>query len=199
MRRLFTYIAEESGADIVVDSSKSARKAVGRFWALRKVAELDVRVIHLVRDGREVLSSFAEKGSNWALEGYQEERSFPVERALVGWILANSTAGLLGRSLGKERYLRVRFEDLLKAPSLVLRRIGRFADLDMSSVAERVANDKPFAVGHNVGGNRIRHNQAIRLRCRPDADRQPWARLSTYHQGLFGVLGLWLNSSLGYD
>ncbi len=198
-RKQFECIAQQGRADLVVDSSKAGRYSAGRFWALRHVAGLDVRVLHLVRDGRSVLRSVIEKGSNWAAEGYRKEKRLLGARTTIGWILANGLTWSLGASLSGDRYRRVRFEELLEHPESVLRRIGNFVDLDLSPVIDRVSSEQSFPVGHNVGGNRVRQRDAIRLRRRDGNERNPWSEIDLYHQVLFGLLGQWMNSALGYE
>jgi hypothetical protein len=197
--RLFSYTAQQEDASVIVDSSKSGRYAAGRFWALRHVAGLDVRVLHLVRDGRNVLQSVVEKGTNWAAEGYRKEKRLLGARATIGWILANGLSWSLGAPLSGDRYRCVRFEDLLENPESVLRRIGNFVDLDFSPVIDRVSSGQSFPVGHNVGGNRVRQRDAIRLRRRDENERNPWSEIDPHHQVLFGLLGQWMNSALGYE
>jgi len=199
MRGLLARIALKGDADVIVDSSKSPRLTTGRFWALKELAGVDLQVLHLVRDGRDVLSSFARKGSNWALEGYHEGKLLEVERALIGWVIANSVAYMLGRSLGRDRYIQVHFENLLAFPQNVLQRIGKFADLNMNSVAERVSQSRSFQVGHNVGGNRIRHKNKIQLRRKSLQDRCPGKGLSVYQKNLFRFSGNWMNWFFGYS
>ncbi len=199
IRAHFSHIAERSNASVVVDSSKSARHAAGRFWALRNIAGLDVKVLHLVRDGRDVLRSVAEKGTNWAAEGYREEKRMLGVRTTIGWVLANSLALVLGNALDGNRYLRIRFEDLLDDPEPVLRKIGGFAGIDLSGIVRRIDSAEPFSIGHNVGGNRLRHQDAVRLRQQDDEERSPWEGLSLNHRVLFGLFGQGLNTSLGYE
>lgn len=199
MRALFAHAAQQGDAEVVVDSSKSARHAAGRFWALREIAGLDVRVLHLLRDGRSTLRSVVEKGSNWALEGHRSEKAPLAERTILGWSLANSIAWGLGRALGKDRYLRVKFEDLLRAPRETLRNIGDFMGMNLTSVIQKVDRDEPFEVGHNVGGNRVRLNRTVRLQKDKGPTSRPWTQLDRYHQTLFAVGGQWLNLALGYD
>jgi hypothetical protein len=117
----------------------------------------------------------------------------------MGWVLANGIAWGLGQSLGKDRYHRVKFEDLLRTPEETLRRIGDFAGIDLESVGRRVSRDEAFEVGHNVGGNRIRYKQQIRLRKTDTPNSQPWSDLDRYHQILFATLGQWLNQKFGYS
>jgi hypothetical protein len=198
-QHLFDYAAERGNADWIIDSSKSARHAAGRFWALYNVAGLDVRVIHLVRDGRSVLRSVVEKGTNWAMEGYREEKRFLAERTLVGWNLANSLAWTLGAALSGDRYLRVRLEDLLECPESTLHDIGSFIGEDLSSVIDRIAANESFSVGHNVSGNRIRQKECIRLRQRAEDWRVSWSKLSSYQKSLFITLGGAVNLFFGYN
>jgi hypothetical protein len=198
-RKLFKYIAQQGRADLVVDSSKSGRQAAGRFWALKNIAGLDVRVLHLVRDGRAALRSVVEKGSNWALEGHIDEKRWLGTQTTVGWVLANTIAWRLGRSLGSDRYYRVKFEDLLRAPEETLREIGDFVGVGLEPVIQRVARDEVFEVGHNVGGNRIRHRRQIRLEKTDMPNPHPWSDLNSHHQILFAAFGQWLNTALGYE
>jgi len=198
-RKLFEYIAQQGRADLVVDSSKSGRQAAGRFWALKNIAGLDVRVLHLVRDGRAALRSVVEKGSNWALEGHIDEKRWLGTQTTIGWVLANAITWGLGGSLGSDRYHRVKFEDLLRVPEKTLRGIGDFVDVNLGAVIRRVGRDEFFEVGHNVGGNRIRHKQQIHLRKTDTPNPHPWSGLDRHHQILFATLGQWMNQKLGYS
>lgn len=194
-QQLFTYICEQSGKSIVLDSSKSARDTALRFYTLSEIADLDVYVLHLVRDGRATMASYVHKGSNWALEGYGSPKKLPGLRAAVGWTLANSwTVGLAKRYLPPNRYMQVRFEDLTSKPAAVLRQIGQFIGVEVGMLVDRIERRDPFEVGHNVGGNRVRLKKQIRLRTtEPSAHREP---LSWYHALCFEVIGGWMQRRL---
>jgi hypothetical protein len=199
-RGVFSYLTETAGASIVVDSSKSAGDAALRFYALSEIAGLDVYVLHLVRDGRATMASCVRKGSNWALEGHADSPVFPGMRAAAGWTLANGwVMGLSHRYVRPGRYLRVQFEEMTARPARTLEAIGSFMGIDVSMLVDRVERGDNFEVGHNVGGNRIRHNQSIRLQKKKDSDREPWSNLSTHHRFLFALSGQWLNSWMGYS
>lgn len=199
-RGLFSYLSETTGASIMVDSSKSAGDAALRFYALSQIAGLDVYVLHLVRDGRATLASCVQKGSNWALEGHAEQPRIPGLRAVAGWTLANLwVLGLSNKYLRPNRYLRVRFEDLTAHPTSTLERIGDYVGIDVEELVGRAVNGRSFDVGHNVGGNRIRHEQSIRLHHRKASDREPWSHLSAHHRCAFAICGQWLNWKLGYS
>ena len=49
-------------------------------------------------------------------------------------------------------------------PLETIKRIGRFLDLDMNSLAKSVACGGSLTPGHNLGGNRLRFKKTFRLR-----------------------------------
>lgn len=182
---------------LLVDSSKSARYTLGRFLALRKICGDDVRVVHLVRSGSSVMESVVLRGSNWAQEGYTKAPRLPGLRALVGWTSTNIWVSVLGRLLGSERYLMLRFEDLLKDPSGQLERIGAFAGFDPGCLLARLENGARFETDHQMGGNRVRKNKSIVLG-QVDVGRGSGSKLSTAHRAAFALFGGWLNRAYGY-
>lgn len=170
---LFSHLQSVSGANVIVDSSKSAKDAAGRPLALLRLAGLDVRVLHLTRDPRATIRSYMDKGSNWVIEGYRASKPLESWRPILGWTLANRLAAQIGREVVDTRYMHVRLEDVLAHPDDVLKQIGSFAGIDLQDVARRVKAGDPFWAGHNVGGNRARLKpQKIDLTARP-ADQLP--------------------------
>ncbi|MEM6577878.1 MAG: sulfotransferase [Pseudomonadota bacterium] len=161
---LFAHIHDQTGAKVIVDSSKSAKDAAGRPLALARIAGLDVRVLHLTRDPRATIRSYLDRGSNWVLEGHRAPKTLESWRPILGWTLANRLAAKVGRALGPENYMHIRLEDILNDPEAGLARVGDFAGLDLAPVAAAVLSGQPFAAGHNVGGNRTRLKpQTIKL------------------------------------
>jgi hypothetical protein len=142
---------------VVVDSSKTARHAAGRPFALVRLAGVEVRVIQLVRDGRGVLWSQL-RGSNANLEkGANDPRlAWAVPRTLFNWTLANLVCWVQSRVLPPGSVLRVRYEDLVAAPEKELVRIGVFVGIDLSPVIERLKHGEPVPPGVQFAGNRLR-------------------------------------------
>ncbi|WP_425053381.1 sulfotransferase family protein [Psychromarinibacter sp. S121] len=153
---LFNHLAAKHDAEVIVDSSKSAKDAAGRPIALARLGGLDVRVLHLTRDPRAVANSYLQSGSNWVLEGRRKPRPLDTLRPVMGWMLANKISQRIGQALGPDRYMHVRYEDFQRDPATVLGRIGTFADLETGELGRAVTNGKAFEAGHNVGGNRTR-------------------------------------------
>jgi hypothetical protein len=195
--QVFAHALARSGADIIVDSSKSAQLTVGRSIALRKLAGHDVYFLHLIRDGVATLESRVLTGSNWALEGHSREPRFPALRALLGWIWSNCCASMIMRWSFGHRYLLLRYEDFLADPAESLRRIGNFVGIDTSTLIEQVERGEAFSVGHVVGGNRVRFQQAITLQRQEKGSKEH--RLTRRQRLLFSILGRWLNRRYGYS
>lgn len=185
-RETVDYVLSKSNASVIVDSSKSGRWTAGRPLALDRLAGLDVYLLHLVRDGADTVRSYVQHGSNWALEGKAPPPTFPALRASVGWVLAHLSTLAVKRRLGARRCLTVRYEELIRDPNDTLRTIGRWIDVDLSHVADRAEAGATFLIGHNVGGNRVRRKERVRLRGSTASQTPLRYRL------LFGLVGGWL-------
>ncbi|WP_170971069.1 sulfotransferase family protein [Ilyomonas limi] len=192
---LYDYIFTTSGKDIVVDSSKTSRDMAGRFYALHQYTGFDVYVIHLVKNGLSVVESYVEKGRNWALEGYGKNDRFAAARSSVGWFLGNAIAQRLGAKMPANRYIQIKYEDLVAQPESVLQKIGAFVDTDLSEVIAMIQNGLPFRPKHNVGGNRLRLEKEIRFKKSYNSKK---IGLSVYHRLIFKIIAGKLYKKLGY-
>jgi hypothetical protein len=155
MARFFELHARQKGARMVVDSSKTCYRFFWRPLALQRLAGLDVRLVHLVRDPQAVLASCL-KGQNSRLAvGDSRVRPFATPIAIIGWIVANLGARLNARRLGPDKYLLVEYEQLAAHPQDTLARIGAFLGVDMTELGRRVQAGEAFATGHLMAGNRM--------------------------------------------
>lgn len=166
----------------VIDSSKTAYAAARRPWALARLAGLDVRVIHVVRDSRGVVTSMR-KGLNRHMERSVPARSLlPTFRASVGWVAANRAAERCERDLGKARYVRVRYEDFALDPDGV---VGALAGFLPAAAPHR----RPEGAVHQVAGNRARLEAWAEVR--PDLGWK--VEMAPWEQALVaGVLRPWM-------
>lgn len=193
MRRLFTSIAGITGTDAVVDSSKSAAETLGRAYALSKYTGFEVKVIHLVRDGRGVVWS-AMRGPGSPERAQTRSAHLRALKAMIGWIATNALCLYVAGRLKSEEVLRLRYEDLAVRPDKELRRIGDFLDLDMANVVKMIETNSPFSVGHNLGGNRLRFSRHVVLN--PDFE---WMRqLPLIYRIAFRFLAWPLTTKFGY-
>jgi hypothetical protein len=167
MEALFTALAEVTGKTVFVDSSKTIWPVPGRPYALYTLCDFDVRVVHLIRDGRAVMWSLwkgvdpdieAGRARPSALRGYKAAFSWAAHNLLASWLLAK---------LPSERVMRLYYKDLVTQPLETLDRLGSFTGLDPRVLKERLAGGEPLQVGHLLRGNRVARQQD-QIHLRPD-------------------------------
>jgi hypothetical protein len=123
---LLEAVAAETGSTVLIDSSKNMSRAA----ALVHDSRLDVRVLHLVRDGRGYIRSRTRR------ENAPRRLRDLTPLVLAPWLLKNLMVSLLLRPrVPTERFLLCRYEDLVRDPDAELARIGRFAGFDTSGLA----------------------------------------------------------------
>lgn len=122
--RLYRAAAEVSGARVVVDSSKHASLA----FCLSHRADVDLRVIHVVRDSRAVAYSWTTKvlRPDSSTESYMA--TYSPAQAAAHWNGQNAAFQLLRRR--GVPVLRVRYEDVVDETSQSLRAMAEFAGLE---------------------------------------------------------------------
>jgi sulfotransferase family protein len=161
--RLYAGIAAVSGAEVVVDSSKGPHDA----YAVSKFTDLDLFVIHLVRDPRGVAYSWSRRAWNPDKPtGRDEERQ--ASEVGIRWVTRNAlTEILLARRLGP-RYMRIRYEDFVRDPAET---IGRMATMCSARwLPLPVSGDViSFGQNHSVSGNPSRLATGP-VRIRPDQE-----------------------------
>lgn len=182
---IYRVLSEVTGRTVVVDSTKQ----VGRAHNLLRMEDLDVRVIHLVRDGRGVtwsrLRDRKRDPSVWRHGPYQ---------SIFNWVVKNLLGVLIGR-LHPDRYLRVKYEELVTDPASQMARIGDFSGLDYSDATEKLLAGGVEA-GHEIGGNK-----KARTGTEPRALKldEEWKRELPTRYNLFYILFAGITSKLlGY-
>lgn len=141
-RSLFNAILETSGAEYVVDSSKSVRR-LDRI----RLEGIPTKVIHLIRDPRAVGFSHLRK-----------RRSFA--NYLLSWKRKQFRISTYLPRIESAEVLKVRYEDLVCEPNYTIGRIHRWLDLE----TESLPNELDFSENHNIDGNRARFNKTTRIR-----------------------------------
>lgn len=187
---MYQAIADVSGKRVIVDSTKYP----GRALALTRVPGIDLRILHLVRDGRAVIWSWRRK-ANTDLHGnvYEVDPAVVARMTTNSWIRANLYSGL-ARKVASFPTARVRYEDLIADPRGELAKIGRLVDLDFTDVAECLLAGDALKVNHPVAGNRVRHSGAVRLS--PDLEWRE--RLPEEDRREFWRRAGWLAKRYGY-
>ena len=97
-----------------------------------------MRFVHVIRDGRDI--AYAQNQSQpqmfgWALLGPRKSQELnPACLAMAFWNQANMVAATYGEQVMKERYHRIRFEDLCASPEETLQRFFHFLGEEQGSL-----------------------------------------------------------------
>jgi hypothetical protein len=142
-RQLAEVVMDLRGAHVFVDATKRP----GRALLLRRVPGLDLKIIHLVRDGRAVARSTIRNLGR------------TVEDGALSWRGSLGHADRLRRLFPEDRWMVLRHEDLCRDPRHALEGVFRFLG---------VSPDQPIgdfrASDHHIIGNRMRLSRTSEIR-----------------------------------
>jgi len=149
---IYRAAAEVSGASVLVDSSKHSALAHCLRWS----TDLDMRVVHVVRDPRGVAHSWTKKVSRPETDDAEEMTRYSPGRSAVLWNTHNAALGLLARRGVPVR--RLRYEQFMADPRAGLLQLAGFAGLDVSTedLAFLGESHADLRVGHSAAGNPMR-------------------------------------------
>jgi hypothetical protein len=194
MEALFSSIADVGNTTVIIDSSKSTRDCTGRALALHRHTNLDIKVLHLIRDGRGVAWSAMKSAGSEERKRLINLPFFNFIRTTLSWTLVNWLARITIKALPSESVMTLKYEDLCANPASALKRVGDFVTLDFQAVSDDVLQGKELAISHNLGGNRVRFTK--KLTFRPD---ETWPdTMPLFYQRLFWMISGWLATQLGY-
>lgn len=145
----FKAIKEESGKDIVVDISKNPLRA----YVLSKHPDIDLRIIHLVRDGRGVSYSIMKKSNR---------KQKPFWRAALYWVVINRISNFICKKTKNSGLIR--YEDLITQPNETLNEISNIIDVNLQTVMEKAELNLAQDESHIMAGNILRKSKSIKLK-----------------------------------
>jgi hypothetical protein len=151
---LYRGIRDISGARVIVDSSGDATHGL----ILAKIPNIDLHVIHLVRDPRAV--AFSWKRERRRPEIHWTSQDMPIQDAKTSailWMAHNAIAELLSKSAAS--YCRLRYEDFVANPYGVLSRIMAPYGPIKSQPAGLISGEVVLRPTHTVSGNPLRFKQ----------------------------------------
>ncbi len=176
---LVEVLKEITGSQVVVDSSKLAL----HLKYLLKCPALNIKVIHLLRDGRAVATSMLGHGTK------RDTRAKSVEAAASSWRGNNETAERLLARLPSSQLLQIRYEDLCREPEPTLERLCEFLGMD----PERIVLDFRSRQQHVLGNDmRLKSTSEIRV------DERWRTQLSREDLDVFETTAGELNRKYGY-
>ena len=120
-----------------------------------KNPNIDLRLIHLVRDGR---------GVAWSLNKFTKAsiKQRSVRRTALFWLIVNKQSNFVRKRAVNSCVIR--YEDLINEPEKTLRQIGEMAEINPEPVIERLNQDLAPVASHIMAGNKLRRNKSIRLK-----------------------------------
>jgi hypothetical protein len=175
-RQVYEAIAQVSGSRVVIDSSKHASLA----FCLHSSPDVDLRVLHLIRDSRAVAHSWSKTIRRPDTESESRMTTYPAMTSAVRWNIQNAALHVLSR-LGAP-LLRIRYEDLMRAPAATLHRMAEFAGLTQQPEAEFLTADEDgqwwaeLSTAHTASGNPMRFTTGRIAIRRDDQWRQTMPR-----------------------
>jgi hypothetical protein len=150
LNRLYFALAEVSGIDLIVDSSKLPAMPL----ILNDIPGIEVHVVHVVRDVRACVYAWQKKKENPGNGAFLEQYS-PL-LTTVRWMTRNFFASLLASRLP---YIRVRYEDIMKNPQAELQAlIDRIGPTAGKRLAWSADNTIELPSLHSFSGNPLRFN-----------------------------------------
>ena len=192
---LAAAVCRRAGRRVIVDSSK-----IGvRLKFLLRNPRFDVRILRLVRDGRAVALTYMDPAlyadasdpgrRGGGQGGSRDAERLPLERAAHEWRRSNEEAASVLRTVGRDRWLELRYEDLCADPPGTIAKVYAFAGVDPSRASTDFRSQQHHVVGN---GMRLDATSEIRLdaRWRTALDRNDLVR--------FEAVAGDLNRELGY-
>lgn len=176
---LVEVLARLTEAELVIDSSK----AVLHLKYLLRNPRLNIKVVHLIRDGRAVALSLIGHGLNCST------REETVAAAAREWRRSNEAAECLIELLPSTQWLRVHYEELCRQPEAILRRVCEFLDLHPDQITMDFRAREQHVLGNEM---RLKSTSEIRL------DERWRTQLSATDLEAFNRVAGPLNQQFGY-
>jgi hypothetical protein len=173
--KLYAGIGRVSSARVIVDISKEPNFAL----LLTRLREIDVRVIHLVRDSRAVAYSWTRsKKTPGAVGEEQLMPRFTASETATKWMVWNAAFHALAV---RSPYMRLGYEHFVADPRRALEEIDAFAELPPSPANPELEEGRVELGGHHMfSGNPMRTSTGL-IEIKPDNEwqiRQPFAQFA---------------------
>jgi hypothetical protein len=178
---LYETILAVSEKSIVVDSSKSP------FWAylLSFINGIDLYLVHLVRDGRGVVSSLKKTFKKNEILGVQKDiNAHSILRSAIAWFYVNIQSEWVRRQIPQDRSIQIKYEEFVSNPRDVLCKIGSIVGVKLDEVADILEAGDPIRIPHTIAGNRLRMAGQIKLHL----DDEWRNRLSSFEKWQFNTV-----------
>lgn len=151
LSKLYISIQKNSGAKLIIDSSKTPSHG----FLLNELENLELSILHLIRDSRAVAYSWQKKVSRPEIISSSENMPiYSSWKSAVWWNGANIVTEILGYKLNKKNYMQKRYEDFCKSPEIFIENILKEFLPDNSLDLNYIQNNKiQLDTTHTVAGN----------------------------------------------
>ncbi len=186
---MYRAIKQVGGKEFLVDSSLTPKRA----YAQTMNPNIDLYLIHLVRDGRGVIWSLMKPGKKIPAKIYIPA---PPQKTTKYWISANLQSAFVFRNVKAKKRRMIRYEDFVTNPTMVLSEISTMIGEDLTGLIKDTKLTNTDQIRHTVGGNRVRFQRDKDIRLKPDF---AWMEnLSEKDRRLFWRRAGWLARRFGY-
>lgn len=192
---LAEIVLELSGKQVIVDSSKIGM----RLKYLRRIKDLDVKVVRVIRDGRAVALTYTDpaqfadardprlKGGGTGAS--RDHQRLSMEAAAREWRRSNEEAEAVLAQLDPSRWIQVHYEQLCADPEGTLKKV--FALIGVNPAAARLDFRN---TQHHVVGNGMRLDTQSEIK----VDERWREALAASDLHTFATVAGSLNRRLGY-
>jgi hypothetical protein len=153
---LYQSIWETSGRQIIVDSSK----VPSHLLLLQQIPSIDLRVLHLIRDGRAVVYSWSKRNKRDYSMNNQEVRMGRRSsiNSLIRWAMENIYTRRFSKNL--PNYYVMRYENLTKNPSREIE--NALSEFGIENLNLTLLENSKIKLNstHSVGGNPVRFRES---------------------------------------
>ncbi len=179
--RLFSSIAELTGCQYIVDSSKYA----GRALLLARLFPESVYLVCLTRSPEGLLQAFRKTPASLARS---EQRPKHPLMTMCYYIYTSLCFRLVLNAVSVSS-VRINYEELREKPDVQLQRIANKLELGnaLNNSIQALQSDSEFIVGHIVTGNRLRKKRRVSFQ----KSEQQQITLSRIESLCFSIMKLW--------
>ena len=164
--RLYRAVADETGASVVIDSSKLPPYGL----LLSQLPGITLSVLHVVRDPRATAWSWRRVKASRDRDDAGLMHRHETWKSSSLWTLWNLLSAFLWRA-GSPQVCRVRYEDFVCAPQETMAAVARMIGADPDDLPFVAPDRVQLSPTHSVAGNPNRHDTGV-VQVRADVEWQ---------------------------
>jgi len=180
--KILDCITQVAGKNVVVDSSKTPEQLCALLSNRNK--NYQIKVIHLIRDGRAVCYSKVNRAKQNGLR-------LSYANAVISWVKVNVKILNLKLFFPDVDFAIIRYEELCTDTKAVMSKIMKKLGLPFENHLVTLYKRE----SHNIGGSPHRFSDNTRIRL----DERWKSKRSKKSEFIFFLLGGFLNKKFGYD